>query len=122
MHFCKSCKNKLSIKTSNEDINAPSVKYYCKSCSYETNNIHDNEVYKNNYNEGNLGVQGKINEYTPLDPTLPRISSINCPNDKCPSRDSSSGLTNEIVYMMYDQNNLKNVYICTHCLHRWNNA
>lgn len=121
MHFCKSCKNKLSIKTSNENINAPTVKYYCKSCLYETNNIQNNEVYKNNYNEGNLGVQGKINEYTPLDPTLPRISSINCPNDKCPSK-TGSGLTNEIVYMMYDQNNLKNVYICTHCLHRWNNA
>lgn len=121
MRFCKNCRNKLSIKTMNEDINKPSVKYVCNSCNYETDKITDNLIYFNRYDIETLGQQGKVNEYTTLDPTLPRIKSIDCPNDKCPTK-SNDKLENEIVYIMYDMTNLKYVYICTHCLHRWTNA
>jgi DNA-directed RNA polymerase subunit M/transcription elongation factor TFIIS len=121
MQFCKNCKNKLSTKTVNDDPDKPKIKYFCNSCHYETEEINDNLVYYNRYDIESLGQQGKVNEFTPLDPTLPRIKSIDCPNEKCPTHDTNKKLENEIVYLMYDLKNMKFVYVCTHCLHRWTN-
>ena len=122
MQFCKNCKNKLSIQTVNADLDNPGVKYYCNSCNYETEKMGDNLVYFNRYDIETLGQQNKVNEFTPLDPTLPRITNINCPNDKCPTQDANKKLKNEIVYLMYDMKNMKFIYICVHCLYRWTNT
>jgi hypothetical protein len=72
-----------------------------------------------------------VNKYTKLDPTLPRIHTMRCPNDECPSNEgggagagAGAGAHNkpksEIIYVRYDDTNLKYVYLCAKCDKVWN--
>jgi len=74
-----------------------------------------------------------VNKYTKLDPTLPRINTIRCPNDECPSNRKSAGAggggaeaedkkekKSEVIYLRYDDTNLKYVYLCAKCDKVWN--
>jgi hypothetical protein len=75
-----------------------------------------------------------VNKYTKFDPTLPRINTVRCPNDECSSnrRGSGSGSggeeaagdanknANEVIYVRYDDTNLKYVYLCAKCDKVWN--
>ena len=62
-----------------------------------------------------------INEYTKLDPTLPRIKNMKCPNDKCPTNESEEIKgekeipESEIIYLRYDDINMKFIYLCAEC-------
>ena len=63
-----------------------------------------------------------INKYTKLDPTLPSIE-MKCPNVSCKTNQGDDSndpnkLTN-IIYMRYDDINLKYVYICYNCNTNW---
>ena len=62
------------------------------------------------------------NEFTKLDPTLPRTQNIKCPNRSCPSNHKSETgeeAKNEVIYLRYDDVNLNYVYICTQCDTIW---
>jgi aspartate carbamoyltransferase regulatory subunit len=57
-----------------------------------------------------------------LDPTLPRIYTVKCPNDACKtnaSDESDAKTPTEVIYIRYDDANLKYLYICTTCDHVW---
>ena len=61
-----------------------------------------------------------INEYTKLDPTLPRTNKIRCPNQLCASHTKKDdNIKNEVIYFRYDDNSLKYIYICTICDKMW---
>jgi hypothetical protein len=61
-----------------------------------------------------------INQYTKFDPTLPRIYNIPCPNKECKSNIGNSEKTpTEIIYLRYDDDNLKYLYICCICDTIW---
>ena len=130
MHFCKQCGNMYYIKVQSESED--NLIYYCRKCGYEDKNIIENTqslcVSKTHIsNSGQLYSQ-VINKYTKLDPTLPRIKNMKCPNVNCVSnRGSGEGKkgeekessSNEIIYIRYDDTNLKYVYLCTGCDHIW---
>ena len=59
-----------------------------------------------------------INEYTKMDPTLPRMSNIPCPNTKCPTY-GEEPVTPEVISIRYDDSRLKYVYLCAHCDTTW---
>jgi hypothetical protein len=69
-----------------------------------------------------------VNKYTKLDPTLPRIKTIRCPNDECISNKLSAQSSDpsvkkeetEVIYLRYDDTNLKYIYLCTKCDKVWN--
>ena len=56
-----------------------------------------------------------VNKYTKLDPTLPRINTIKCPNPECKSNTKDGEKDREVIYMRYDDINMKYVYICAVC-------
>ena len=62
-----------------------------------------------------------INNYTKLDPTLPRMKNIKCPNAECSSnkKDEEKYTYPEVIYMRYDDSNMKYAYICSHCDFVW---
>ena len=71
-----------------------------------------------------------INEYTKLDPTLPRIKNMRCPNVDCSSNKKKSDESGEskisekkpeIIYLRYDNSNMKYIYLCSECNFTWNN-
>ena len=63
-----------------------------------------------------------MNQYTKLDVTLPRIYNVKCPNQDCKTNhkaDGESETPTEIIYVRYDDDNLKYLYICVECDTTW---
>lgn len=131
MHFCNNCENMLYIRLSGEE--SDSLVYYCRNCG-ET----DVEITKENICVLRTDIVLKekaylheINEYTKLDPTLPRTNNIKCPNQSCPSNHvvssvepdqgstSEDKIKNDVIYFRYDDTNMKYIYICTLCDKIW---
>ncbi len=130
MHFCSVCNNMYYISVTPEN----ELQYYCRNCG----NI-DNTVASENICVSKLNVKHSttpqsfsqvVNKYTKLDPTLPRIHTMRCPNDECPSNEGggSAGTgpgahnkpKSEIIYVRYDDMSLKYVYLCAKCDKVWN--
>ena len=82
MHFCTECGNMYYIRLT--DTNG--IVYYCRNCGHEddTITIDDVVVSHTTMRSGNDQYAHVVNKYTKLDPTLPRISTILCPNMECP--------------------------------------
>ena len=85
MHFCIKCSNMYYIRLSEEDPN--SIVYYCRNCGHENKNITLDSVTisRTNFKSSKQKYNSIINKYTKMDPTLPRINTIKCPNQACKS-------------------------------------
>ncbi len=131
MHFCNNCENMLYIRLLEEE--SDSLIYYCRNCGKT-----DDEITKENICvlQTDIVLKEKaylheINEYTKLDPTLPRTNNIKCPNQSCSSNHSTSltdqptsideepPVKNDVIYLRYDDVNMKYIYICTLCDKIW---
>ncbi len=116
MKFCLDCHNKANIKI---DPATKKVIYFCRCCGWEDDHgvmLEDPCIYSSKLDEEDTISTNIINEYTKLDPTLPRIKTITCPNDSCPSHSTKDS---EIIYIKYDYKNMKYVYLCTRCDFSW---
>jgi DNA-directed RNA polymerase subunit M/transcription elongation factor TFIIS len=73
------------IRLSEEDPN--SIVYYCRNCGHENKNITLDSVTisRTNFKSSKQKYNSIINKYTKMDPTLPRINTIKCPNQSCKS-------------------------------------
>ena len=116
----------ISITPENE------LQYYCRNCGNVDNTIASDNICVSKVNMKKTTTTQSfahvVNKYTKLDPTLPRIKTIRCPNDDClsnklsvhssdPSVDKEE---NEVIYLRYDDTNLKYIYLCTKCDKVWN--
>jgi hypothetical protein len=140
MKFCQSCDNLLYLRINDgsekkdpseeEDgstesaadtvsdagmLNKCELNYYCRMCNevYPSDES-DSCVFNINFNLDNIKKNSFINDYIYDDITLPRAEGIKCPNSNCP--DSKP----EIVYIQYDKENMKFIYVCLSC-HREKN-
>lgn len=120
MHFCSDCGNMYYVKLSSLDENK--LMYYCRKCGKEDNSISQQEIVvsKTVIHKNNANFNQFMNEYTKLDPSLPRIKNIECPNTECPVYDKEDPKEQEVIYIRYDNVNLKYIYLCSHCEHVWN--
>ena len=118
MHFCSICKNMYYIRINSDNPNK--LVYYCSNCGNEdTSLVTDNVcVSKTQLKKSELSFSHIINKYTKLDPTLPRINTILCPNSDCLT--NTKGKEREIIYIRYDDTNMKYVYLCSECNTVWN--
>lgn len=116
MHFCVKCDNMYYFKLNDDDPNK--LIYYCRHCGDETDNLTDDDTcvlhmqVKRN-EEKYLHV---INEFTKIDPTIPRIKTIPCPNTQCKSHEDGN---NDILYIRYDDVNIRYIYLCSVCDTTW---
>jgi DNA-directed RNA polymerase subunit M/transcription elongation factor TFIIS len=94
--------------------------YYCRKCGNEDTNIsQDNVIISNtNLKKQEQNFEHIVNEYTKLDPTLPRINNIDCVNKECISN-TDDNMEPEIIFMRYDNINMKYLYLCTYCDKVW---
>ena len=128
MHFCKKCDNMLYIRLLEEDSNT--LVYYCRNCG-ETNQTITKEnicILHTDIVSKEKAYLHEVNEYTKLDPTLPRTNNIKCPNQSCksnhnPAIDGETSqeepIKNDVIYLRYDDINMKYIYICTVCDKIW---
>jgi DNA-directed RNA polymerase subunit M/transcription elongation factor TFIIS len=118
MHFCSECGNMLYIKVSTSGENT--LIYYCRKCGNEKVSIDEDNicVSKLYLTKKKNKIDNMVNEFTKLDPTLPRITNIKCPNDMCETNTEEDKST-EIIYIRYDDVNMKFLYLCSSCNHTW---
>ena len=116
MHFCSECKNMYYIRISGEESNT--LIYYCRNCGHEDTTLSvDNLTITSSQIKTNDEQITFINKYTKLDPTLPRIKHILCPNKECDT--NTHNKPREIIYIRYDDTNMKYVYLCSTCDTVW---
>ena len=128
------CGNMYYVMLGKEDNN--SLIYHCRKCGDENStliselkNLCVSKTHiKNSYDKHST----IINEYTKLDPTLPRTNKLDCPNANCPTNEkgetenkseekSKKGPKKEILYLRYDNDNMKYIYLCCICDTSWKN-
>ncbi len=122
MHFCSNCSNMYYIRISEEEGNK--LIYYCRNCGNEDKllTMENICVSKTDLKRGEQKYSHVINKYTKLDPTLPRTNTIKCPNQDCGSnkKPDEKGYENrEVIYIRYDDINLKYIYLCAVCDTTW---
>ena len=117
MHFCSNCNNMYYIRINSDNPNK--LVYYCRNCGNEDQNLtNDNvTVSKTVIKKTEQSFSHIINKYTKFDPTLPRINTILCPNAECPTNKQDK--EREIIYIRYDDINMKYVYLCSDCDTVW---
>ncbi len=131
MHFCTVCQNMYYIRLSGD--NQDKLIYYCRKCGNEDTDLIatlDNVcVSQTELKSSVSSYEHIINKYTKLDPTLPHIDNIKCPNAVCESNKESEGKAvegdekkSDILYLRYDHTHMKFVYLCTYCNTVWKSA
>tara|TARA_Y100000389_G_scaffold182991_1_gene200055 strand:+ start:801 stop:1166 length:366 start_codon:yes stop_codon:yes gene_type:complete len=103
--------------------------YYCRKCGNEDNeliaSLENVCVSQTQLKASVSSYEHIINKYTKLDPTLPHINNIKCPNSACTSNEetkSDDTKKPDILYLRYDDTNMKFVYLCTECNTVWKSA
>ena len=117
MHFCSVCNNMYYLRI--DELNPNKLDYYCRNCGHEDKLLaHDNMcITKTLVKKNDQSFNHIINEYTKLDPTLPRVNTILCPNSECET--NTNNVKREIIYIRYDDTNMKYVYLCSECSTIW---
>lgn len=117
MHFCTNCQNMYYIRINSDDTNK--LVYYCRNCGNEDKllAVENVCVSKMQIKKSEQSFNYIINKYTKLDPTLPRINNILCPNTDCST--NTGDTEREIIYIRYDDTNMKYVYLCSCCDTIW---
>lgn len=117
MHFCSQCSNMYYISIDSE--NANKLIYYCRNCGNKDSTISVKDITVSNVQlkKSEQEFSHIINKYTKLDPTLPRVSNILCPNADCLT--NKEDVPREIIYIRYDDKNMKYVYLCSTCDTVW---
>ena len=117
MHFCSKCSNMYYIRINSDDPNK--LAYYCRKCGNEDKllAIENVCVSKTQVKKSEQTFSHIVNKYTKLDPTLPRINNVLCPNPECPT--NTENKEREIIYIRYDDANMKYIYLCSDCDTIW---
>lgn len=117
-NFCDDCDNVMYLYLDKEP-EIPELYLYCKACQNKKK-YQGNLLYNNDHNI-DLSESINNNKFINYDITLPHIKSdnIKCPNEQCKS--ITDKLQSDIIYMKYDNNNMKYIYTCNYCSQKWTN-
>ena len=142
MQFCPTCDNKLYMRIQkpsddekidsqsehNPKITSEPLVLHCKNCTFFTELKNDDELpftfdpcmYRSNYSKDHpLYYSTVVNKYTVNDPTLPRTSDMPCPNKDCVSKNADGSVIPEVIYIRYNDEDMKYLYLCKHCKWCW---
>jgi len=104
--------------------NSNKITYYCRKCGNEDKILASQNtcISKTYIKKSTQSFQNFVNKYTKLDPTLPRINTVLCPNNDCATNKEVDGTAKEereIIYIRYDDTNMKYIYLCSTCDTVW---
>jgi hypothetical protein len=118
MRFCSVCAYYLFLKQGEDGLTL-----LCRHCGYtepmDPKNTADALILETTFaaSTGQKQTESQLNAFTKLDPTLPRLKTIPCPNAACPTQANPD--TRDILYIKTDAKNLKYQYCCTVCDTQW---
>ena len=118
MHFCSKCENMYYIRI--DANNSNKLIYYCRKCGTEDElfDIDNVSIVKTDIKKSEDSFSHIINKYTKLDPTLPRTDKVLCPNKDCETNTNKDS-KREIIYIRYNDTEMKYVYMCSTCDTVW---
>lgn len=116
MKFCTKCDNMYYIGIREEET---VLSFYCRNCGHVDETTTTGCVLNTQLQKKDQNYHHIVNQYTKFDPTLPRIYNIHCPNIQCNSNTDKNAPPAEIIFMRYDDANLKYIYICSVCDTTW---
>jgi hypothetical protein len=99
------------------DQDGNKLRRICRNCGFQEEEKGGLVLEMDLKEKTSEGYKILMNEFTPLDPTLPHVNTIKCPNDECAS--NTSGKERDVIYLKYDAVNMKFLYICTVCDTQW---
>ena len=118
MKFCDVCQNMMYVRL--EDDN--SINSYCKNCGFTDVPTAAQQERIFNVTRPDTDDRASYKQYlTPdirHDKTLPRTRRLACPNPKCSGAGATAGGT-DVIYIKYDDINLKFRYHCCACSTFW---
>ena len=129
MKFCTECQNMYYISIDEANIN--NLTYYCRFCGNKDDQVAKEGVVvlKTQYKQSEQKFNHMVNKYTKYDPTLPRKTSMKCPNELCNDQSAAAATAtatataaaagSDIIYLRYDDENMKYLYICSNCNFTW---
>jgi DNA-directed RNA polymerase subunit M/transcription elongation factor TFIIS len=118
MRFCSVCAYYLFLNKGESGLSL-----LCRHCGYtetmDPQNTADALILETTFaaSSSQKKVDSQLNDFTKLDPTLPRLTTIQCPNSDCDTR--RAGAKPDILYIKTDAKNLKYQYCCTVCDTQW---
>jgi DNA-directed RNA polymerase subunit M/transcription elongation factor TFIIS len=114
MKFCDICDNMYYVSINEKNQNE--LSYYCRNCGNVDDNVTGENtcVLNTQIKKGEQKYNHIINEYTKYDPTLPRLYNMECPNATCKTH-SDKTVKSDILYIRYDEENMKYLYMCSIC-------
>jgi hypothetical protein len=120
LDFCPSCDYYLYQKATGAKSKipfgpkvTPSTEMFriCHNCGYQAKDSGGGLIMETDLQEKTSeGYKILLNEFTKMDPTLPHLDTIKCPNAECGSNRGT--VKADIIYMKYDPVNLKYLYLC----------
>ncbi len=121
-HWCPREGMRLNFRSSGTVMNL-----VCDTCGFskkfEPKTAAEALVLETNFRSGSrasgAGAGITVNDYTKMDPTLPHVNTIRCPNGGCPS--NTGTVEKDVIYIKSDAVNLKFQYVCAHCPAQWTN-
>ena len=113
MKFCQVCRYYMYLTVQEGD-----AVRLCRNCGNtekeEKGTLVSETLVKERTSEG---YKILLNEFTRQDPTLPHLKTMKCPRGDCGS--NGGGAEKDVIYIKYDAENLKYLYICNVCGEQW---
>ena len=119
LRFCPVCNNYLYLRNMEAGLNMT-----CLHCGYvnkfSPTSSEDALILETTF--AATGPAAKqtapvLNEYTKLDPTIPHLKTVACPNKECPTQ--ADPAKRDVIYIKTDAQNLKYQYCCMVCDTQW---
>lgn len=115
MKFCPVCKFYLYLDI---DTEAKACTRLCRNCGHKENEEKGSLISETLVKERTSeGYKILLNEFTRQDSTLPHLKTMKCPREDCKS--NGGGSEKDVIYIKYDSENLKYLYICNVCGEYW---
>lgn len=124
MRFCPKCEYFLYL-----DATEGKVIHQCRNCGFqellEPKTKEEALILETSFRTGSSAAGAAsgiaINDYTLMDPTLPHVKTLRCPNPNCPSKTNEA--LRDVIYIKTDPIAMKFQYLCTvpGCKQQWTN-
>jgi DNA-directed RNA polymerase subunit M/transcription elongation factor TFIIS len=118
MRFCSQCDNMLYMKMNDDDS---SLHLFCRFCEHvEPLPLNSTVIINTHLPSTEKNFEHFINPYTKYDPSLPRVDNVFCKDVLCPSHvEEENTKKKKIIYIRYDNLNMKYLYLCPTCDCTW---
>ena len=128
MRFCPVCEYFLyinTVDTKDASDKKSTVQLKCHNCGHtsalDPKTTEEGLVLETVFNSGSSASGAAsgvtINDYTLVDPTLPHVKTLTCPNTSCITRTEKE--KQDVIYIKKDPTSLEFQYICTVCKTQW---